>query len=143
MKLIVTILLAFLSITSYCQCVQCNSFKEALKKPEKVKSIIINANMHEAIDSLPKSISKFENLEFLYLTDQTIDTIPIEIAKLTKLKELSFGGCQLRAIPDYVFQLKNLKELVLYNNQFTEEYKKELELKCRQELPNTKLLLDL
>ena len=142
MRKYLSILFAVFWIDSFSQCVKCNSFEEAFKKPEMVKSIIINGNMHERLASIPAGIGKFVNLEFLYLTDQDIDTIPKEIENLKKLKELSFGGCQLRTIPECIFQLKNLKELVLFSNPFSPEYIQELQLKCLTELPNTKLLMD-
>jgi hypothetical protein len=130
------------SLSAVGQCVKCNSFAEARKKPEKVISIAINGMMHEAVDSVPPFIGEFVNLEFLYLTDQIISKIPNEIGKLTKLKELSFGGCQLTSIPDFIFDMTHLLEITIPNNQFTEEYKEELRKKFIEKMPNTKVMID-
>ena len=143
MKLILFITLFFFSTQSFAQCTECTSFKEALKKPESVKSLIINGGISgEPLDSIPSSIGKLANLEILYLTDHNIKTIAPEIANLKKLKELSFGGNKLTEVPDFVFELKGLKELILFTNSFSESYKKTLQDKAKQNLPNTVLLID-
>jgi Leucine-rich repeat (LRR) protein len=143
MKLPLFLLTLVLSINVFGQCTKCNSFDEALRKPEAVKSIIINSYMHGiTLDSVPSFIEKFTGLEGLYLTDQNISAIPAEVGKLTKLKELSFGGCQLTEVPDFIFELKNLKELILFSNPFSEEYKEALKKKCAEKLPNTVLMIE-
>jgi Leucine rich repeat len=142
MKKILPLIICLFAIKSFSQCSSCNSFEEALKKPEMVKSIIINAFIHKiTLDSIPRSIGSFINLEILFLTDQNIHSIPNEIGKLSKLKELSFGGCKLSVIPDILFSLKNLKELILSDNPFTDSYKKALEINLKKEMPKTKILL--
>ena len=143
MKYIFSLVALFLSISSFSQCEECSSFKEAIKKPEMVKSLIMNGSITgNRLDSIPASIALFTNLEILYLTDQPIKTIIPEMASLKNLKELSFGGCKLTTIPDFIFGLKNLKELILFDNPFTDEYKNVLKDRVKKEMPKTMLMLD-
>lgn len=143
MKYIFSLAALFFNINSFSQCEDCNSFKEAIKKPEMVKSIIMNGSITgNRLDSIPASIGLFINLEILYLTDQPIKTITPEMANLKKLKELSFGGCKLTTIPDFIFEMKNLKELILFDNPFTDEYKNTLKDRVKKEMPKTQLMLD-
>ena len=143
MKHILSALALLFTINSFGQCEDCNSFKEALKKPEMVKSIIINGSITgNRLDSIPATIGSFTNLEILYLTDQPIKAITPELANLKKLKELSFGGCKLTMVPDFVLEMKNLKELILFDNAFTDEYKNALKDRVKTEMPKTVLMID-
>ena len=143
MKCILTLIMLFCALNSFSQCEDCSSFKEAIKKPEMVKSLIMNGSIAgNRLDSIPASFALFTNLEILYLTDQPIKTIIPEMASLKKLKELSFGGCKLTSIPDFIFELKNLKELILFDNPFTDEYKNALKDRVKKEMPKTTLMVD-
>ena len=143
MKRILSILALLFAMNSFGQCEDCSSFKEAEKKPEMVKSIIINGSITgNRLDSIPASIASFTNLEILYLTDQPIKTLTPELANLKRLKELSFGGCKLTTVPDFIFEMKNLKELILFDNAFTEEYKNALKDRVKKEMPKTVLMVD-
>ena len=143
MKFIFFIAGLVLSVHSFTQCTECTSLKDALKKPETVKSLIINGGMSgQALDSIPGTIGLFTNLEFLYLTDHNIKTISPEIANLKKLKELSFGGNKLTEVPEFIFELKSLKELILLDNPFSDEYKTKLKERVKKDLPKTSLMLD-
>lgn len=143
MKHAFTLVALSCGINSYGQCEDCSSFQEALKKPEMVKSIIMNGSLAaNRVDSIPRSIGSFTNLEILYLTDQPIKTIVPELANLKKLKELSFGGCKLTAVPDFIFELKNLKELILFDNAFTKAYITLLKDRVKKEMPKTTLMID-
>ncbi len=143
MKPILSVLALLLTINSFGQCEDCNSFREALKNPEMVKSVIINGSITgNRLDSIPAAIASLTNLEILYLTDQPIKTITPELANLKKLIELSFGGCKLTTVPGFIFELKNLKELILFDNPFTDEYKNILKDRVKKELPKTQLMLD-
>ena len=143
MKFFLSIAALLCTINALGQCEDCTSFREAMKQPEMVKSIIINGSISgNRLDSIPSSIASFSNLEILYLTDHPIKTIIPEMAQLKSLKELSFGGCKLTAVPDFIFGLKNLKELILFDNAFTDEYKNILKDRVRKEMPKTTLLLD-
>jgi Leucine-rich repeat (LRR) protein len=143
-KPVLSLVFFILASNSYIfgQCITCNSFSEALKKPGKVKSIIINSGMHEAVDSVPAYIDTFINLESLYLTDQQINAIPAGISKLGKLKELSFGGCKLTEVPEFIFAMKHLTGVILFYNAFSEEYKAKLIERFKKELPDTKLEIE-
>ena len=143
MKQFLPALALLFAINSFGQCEDCNSFKEALKKPEMVKSLIINGSITgQRLDSIPASIASFTNLEILYLTDQPIKTITPGLANLEKLKELSFGGCKLTAVPDFIFEMKNLKELILFDNPFADQYKNALKNRVKKEMPKTQLMID-
>jgi Leucine-rich repeat (LRR) protein len=141
MKRLFLITLLAVSLNGFTQCTECNSLTEALKKPEGVKSLIINGYQHGPLDSIPASIGLLVNCEILYLSDHPINQVPAAIGKLQKLKELSFGGCKLEKLPEEIFTLKNLKELILFDNAFSENYIKELKKRAVAELPKTKLLL--
>lgn len=140
MKQLFLISLLVFSLNGFAQCTECNSLPEALKKPEGVKSLIVNGYQHGRVDSIPASIGLLVNCEILYLSDQPINRVPAAIGKLQKLKELSFGGCKLEKLPEEIFTLKNLKELILFDNAFSETYIKELEKRVAMELPKTKLM---
>jgi hypothetical protein len=77
----------------------------------------------------------------LFLTEHHIKSIPKEIRNRTKLPELSFAGCKLKTLPNEIFTLTNLKELILVENEFSQDYKKDLEAKFEKYLPHTKILL--
>jgi hypothetical protein len=150
MKSLLIIALLALSCPSFSQpgpgqgCVKCHSFEEAAKEPEKVLTIMINSYLHGiTLKEVPDSIKIFVNLEKLYLTDHGLTSVPKVIGSLSKLKVLSFGGNELEKLPEEIFELKNLEELILFNNKFSEEYKRELRKKCKEKLPNTKLMIDL
>lgn len=55
---------------------------------------------------------------------------------------MSLAGGVLEKIPNAIFKLKNLKELLLNDNEFSEDYIAELKVKLKQELPNTKVILE-
>ena len=136
-------LLILAAHSAFAQCKECNSFTEALKKPEQVKSLIINSHIHRiTLDSVPASVGRFINIEILYFTDQNITAIPQEIAGLKKLKELSFAACKLTSVPDFIFSMSHLKEILLNDNLFTEEYKKSLEQRFKKELPGVMVSLE-
>ena len=124
-------------------CIECCSLKDAFANPIKVRSLIINAEIHgENIDSLSSSIGDFTNLEILYLTDHSFNSIPKEIGLLQNLKQLSFAGCNLTEVPDEIFELKNLEELLLYDNKFSKEYVKKFKKMCRKLMPKTQVEID-
>jgi hypothetical protein len=142
MKTIAVLILSITTLQSYSQCSNCTSIEEALKDPQKVKTIKINPWQHKiTLESLPNSIGEFVNAEVIYLSDHNISSIPNTIGNLQKLKELSFSGCQLTELPDELFSLKNLNELILLNNQFTQKYIIEVKKRFRKEMPNTKVLI--
>lgn len=143
MKSIFAIAAFSLSVSSFGQCIKCESFEEALKDPAKVKSISINPNTGgDFLEEIPASISKFTNLEELYLSDHGLAAIPKEIGSLKKLKVLGLAGNSLEKLPEELFSLTQLKELILFDNAFSEEYLEELQKKVKQKMPKTKLMTD-
>jgi Leucine-rich repeat (LRR) protein len=126
----------------FSQCTTCQSIKEALVKPEMVKSLQINAwRNHIVLDSFPLEIIQLNNLEILYLSDHNFKTIPKEIGSFRALKELSFAGCKLESLPEEIFMLKNLQELLLGDNAFSEEYINKIKSRFKELLPGTKVFL--
>ena len=131
------------SVDSFGQCTNCSSFEEALKEPENVKTLKMNPWQHKiTLDSLPPAIGKFVNVETIHLTGHNFEAIPKEIGNLKNLRELSFAECKLKELPDEIFLLENLREIILLNNEFPEEYKRELKTRFKQELPKTKLVIN-
>jgi len=142
MKKNLTALFFLFCHSTYSQCVNCNSLKEALKKPEIVKSLEINAEAHKIyFDSFPKEVFVLTNLEKLSLSDENLYIIPPEIGKLKKLKQISFPHCRLERLPDEIFTLKNLTVINLLTNNFPHDYLKELKAKFQKYLPKTLVLI--
>lgn len=142
MKGLILIVLISLSLTGKSQCTDCTSLTEALKDPQKVRTLKFNGwQSGIRLDSLPPGIGLLVNAEIIYLSDHNIKTIPKEIGNNKKLKVLSFAGCQIESLPEEIFTLTNLKELILFDNQFSDETKKDLEIKFKKLLPKTKILL--
>ena len=142
MKKIITIFFTLLSISSFSQCVKCESLEEAQINVEIVKSIQINPYSGGELSAIPSSIGDFLNLEELYLTDLELTVVPKEIGKLKNLKSLSFAGNSLKNLPEEIFLLENLEELILFSNEFSPAYKIKLKKEIEKKLPKTKLMID-
>ncbi|OYU80518.1 MAG: hypothetical protein CFE23_08490 [Flavobacterium sp. BFFFF1] len=143
MKKFAALLFLLLPVISFGQCVKCQSFEEADKDPEKVLSIKINPHTTDiTLDEIPTAISKYTNLETLYLSDYGFTSVPKEIGSLSKLKSLSLAGNELETLPEEIFNLKALQELILFSNNFSDAYKAQLKKKLKEKLPNVKLLID-
>ncbi|MDW3646671.1 MAG: hypothetical protein R8P61_06405 [Bacteroidia bacterium] len=141
MKSFIFSLILLFSSSLYAQCVDCNSLEEALKEPAKVKTLKINAYMHESLEEVPPSIGELVNLEILYLTDHEFTTIPSEIGQLKNLKEISFSGSPITAVPEEIFGLTKLKEVLLMNTAMDDAYKKELKALFKEKLPKTMTMI--
>jgi len=125
MKVLILIVLIFVSLAGKSQCTECTSLAEALKDPQKVKTLKLNGwQSGSNLDSLPPGIGLLSNAEVIYFSDLNIKTIPKEIAYLVKLKVLSFAGCKLESLPEEIFTLTNLEQLILLDNKFSKETKK-------------------
>lgn len=142
MKKLITLSLALLSISSFSQCVKCESLEEAQKNIEMVKSIKISPYNGGELSEIPTSIGDYVNLEELYLTDLGLTEIPKEIGKLKNLKTLGLAGNNLENLPEELFQLQNLEELILFSNEFPKAYKANLKKQVKLKLPKTKLMID-
>lgn len=143
MKQILILTLSCLSILVHAQCVDCRQLEEALKEPEKVKTLKFNAGREGVyIEDLSDDIGLLVNAEIIYLSDHPFTSVPSSIAKLKKLKELSFAGCELTKLPEEIFTMAHLKELILLNNDFSEEYKTEIKARFKKEMPKTMVLIN-
>ncbi len=69
------------------------------------------------LTEFPKTIFKFNNLEYLSLNKNEISSLPPEIKQLTNLKTLKLGNNPFGKFPQEITQLINLIELYLTNNQ--------------------------
>jgi hypothetical protein len=84
--------------------------------PLTLKKIHIKNDSNHVNFVLPKSISKFKNLESLYLKN-CVDSIPDEVAELSKLVFIAFeGNTNLKSIPDGIVHLPNLLFINLKGN---------------------------
>src|SRR5688572_12294660 len=133
MKGIILIALIFISLSARSQCTECTSLTEALKDPQKVRTLKFNGwQSGTRLDSLPQSIGLLVNAEIIYISDHNIKTIPKEIGNIKKCKVLSFAACQIESLPEEIFTLTNLRELILHDNQFSDETKRELSIKFKK-----------
>jgi Leucine-rich repeat (LRR) protein len=90
------------------------SLSEASKEPLKVYGIDLSGL---PIDSFPIDLSKFKNLERLYLDYDHLEFIPREISDLENLKVLSLNGEEFKTIPPEFSKLKNLQVLFLNSDK--------------------------
>ena len=125
---------------------------EGIGNLRKLEELIIdNGNGCSMSVSLPRSISKLENLRVLRLygaieptQQRKIKSLPDTIADLRKLEVLDLGRNGLNAVPPQIAALSNLKTLRLeYNNlravpAFVGNFKnlKELSLDANQKIAN-------
>ncbi len=115
------------------------SVEEALNEPLEVIILSLNGN---SLNSLPKNILAFKNLEvlnlsqnpnldwsktfelisnldslrWLFLEENEIKKIPDNISKLTQLRSIWFSDNQIKDIPIAFNKLENLEEIWLDNN---------------------------
>jgi len=87
-----------------------NSIESALKEPEKVIFLKINA-YETRITKIPKEVFQFPNLKEIDLTDQNISTIPNEISQANNLEILNLLGNNIHEIPIQLCECKKLREL--------------------------------
>jgi len=123
-KISYTLLLFFLLTGSkiiFAQSVDSAQFKkvytsitEAYKEPLKVYRLNLS---NLPIDSFPIDLSKFKNLQCLYLNYDHLEFIPREIADLQNLRVLQLSGADFKTLPPEFSQLKNLEEIYLNVNK--------------------------
>ena len=82
----------------------------ALDGAASVKELDLSNNQ---LESLPASITKFENLEVLKLENNRLTSLPPEIGQLTKLRILDLGNNRLEQLPSELANLSQLTELKL------------------------------
>ncbi|GAB5556882.1 MAG: hypothetical protein SchgKO_10950 [Schleiferiaceae bacterium] len=125
------------------QCTECESLEEALKDPQRVKSLIVNPFLGGAeMDTILPDIGQLKNLETLFLTDQSFTTIPPEIGQLKNLKEISFSGSPISELPEEFFEIKSPAEIILFNTAMTDEYQEAFKKKALERWPDVKVLID-
>ncbi|MFO7797006.1 MAG: leucine-rich repeat domain-containing protein [Promethearchaeati archaeon] len=69
------------------------------------------------LEEIPKSISKFNSLEFLDLSYNGFTEIPLNILEMENLKKLYFDNNNLRYIPSRITRMKLLEHLDLSFNK--------------------------
>jgi hypothetical protein len=143
-KSLIPILLVVFSFTHFIasgQCTECESLEEALKDPERVKSLIVNPFLGGAeMDTLLPEIGQLKNLETLFLTDQSFTSIPPEIGQLKKLKEISFSGAPISELPEEFFEIESPKEIILFSTEMSEEYLQEFKKRAKAQWPKVKIM---
>ena len=90
------------------------SIAAAYKEPLKVYRLNLSGL---PVDSFPIDLSKFKNLECLYLNYDHLEFIPREIADLQNLKVLQLSGDDFKTLPPEFSKLKNLEEIYLNVNK--------------------------
>lgn len=118
-----------------------NSLKRALKEPEKVIFLKINADENQIteipkevfqfpnlkeidftdqnISTIPNEISQAKNLEILNLIGNSIDEIPVQLCECNKLRELRIGG-DIKRFPECIKTMKSLRHLSIQSNNVNE-----------------------
>lgn len=110
--------------------------KQALKSPDKVKSLFLNYDKsqgYEGIEQLrsleqislrgfskkqlPSGIGTLKELKNLSISRSGAASLPDWLYELTQLEALSFSSAKLKQIPSKLSQLKQLKYLNLSHNQ--------------------------
>ena len=123
-KIILFIYLGLLGYCSYGQDVLLDSvqlaqsrtftnLKEAMKDPDKVYKLSL---IHQKLDSIPKEITKFKNLQVLNLKGNKLTEVPKEIGTLTHLQSLDMSRNKIVDVDSALGELINLKVLDLSRN---------------------------
>jgi len=71
------------------------------------------------LESLPKELAKFQNLEYLILSKNKLVALPLYIAEMHKLKYLDLSQNKFTELPNEVCELKSLTTLILNRNEFS------------------------
>ncbi|WKV11496.1 leucine-rich repeat domain-containing protein [Marivirga harenae] len=115
------------------------SIEDALKKPRKVKSLIL---IDTSLNILPSEIAKLKNLQLLNISRTYVKKFPKEISQLEKLqylylannfeldvenaiqllpkksiRKISITNHPISSLPPTIGEFECLKELQLYNNE--------------------------
>ncbi len=93
------------------------SIEEALKAPDAVRYLNLNATSQKAF---PDDILKLKNLERLSLRQNTITSLPEGIGTLPALKWMDLGSIGLTSLPPSVGSLQNLAHLYVNDNALTQ-----------------------
>ena len=93
-----------------------DNLQEALKEPEKVIRLHL---IKQKLDSFPKEIFQFRNLQELDLSKNRIKVLPDTIGKLLTLQVLNLSRNDLEVLPASIGLLSNLRKLVVNQNSLT------------------------
>ncbi|WP_173644924.1 leucine-rich repeat domain-containing protein, partial [Leptospira interrogans] len=89
-----------------------HNLQDALDNPLDVLILEMSMNtrismgLHE-LESLPRVIGLFQNLEKLNLDGNQLTSLPKEIGQLQKLRVLNLAGNQFTSLPKEIGQLQN------------------------------------
>lgn len=117
-----------------------HNLQDALDNPLDVLILEMSMNtrismgLHE-LESLPRVIGLFQNLQSLHLDGNQLTTLPKEIGQLQNLFELNLQDNKLKTLPKEIEQLQNLQVLRLYSNSFSLKEKQ----KIQELLPNCEI----
>jgi Leucine-rich repeat (LRR) protein len=117
MKTIISLLCILFLGNSYAQNNQPGTYfslDSAFKNPTDVR--ILNLR-YAGLRTLPPTISKFQNLQIVYLAGNDMITLPPEIGQLKQLTEIHLEDNFIRSLPKEIAQLENLRVLIMpYND---------------------------
>jgi Leucine-rich repeat (LRR) protein len=83
-------------------------------QPEKIKELNLS---NWKINSLPKEIKKFRNLELLDLSENDLKNVDLNIlSEFSKLKTIRLNNCNLSKIPNSICCLKNIEVIEIDHN---------------------------
>ena len=92
------------------------------------KEEILDIEIIEAKNSLPKEVFKLNSLEWLDIKVEDLTEIPKEIGNLTNLDFLNISGCHnLKELPKEIGNLSNLNHLKIKGCHNLKELPKEIE----------------
>ncbi|MFZ5953937.1 MAG: leucine-rich repeat domain-containing protein [Candidatus Dependentiae bacterium] len=89
-------------------------------KENVVRKITVMSFKNNLISSVPKEISRFENVVHLDLSYNQLKEIPDSISALTNLTNLNLEHNQIVRLPTSLSTLENLAILLLSHNRLTE-----------------------
>ena len=67
------------------------------------------------VTSLPHSIGKLQQLEYLYVANGDVSDLPIELADLPNLTDVEFYNCPFKRFPEALTKMKNIVAINLSN----------------------------
>jgi Leucine-rich repeat (LRR) protein len=103
--------------------VNLGSLKELILDGNRMTSIPLLPTLNRLyvsmnkLRSIPDTVWKLQNLQYLDFSDNRISNVPEEIDRLTNLKDLNLAGNQLKMLPSSIGSLMHLECLILDNNK--------------------------
>lgn len=91
-----------------------SSFRQAVKIENNK---IVGLSLYESeLKTLPKSITRLDSLEELFLTKNNLKALPESIGNLKSLRRLTLSGNSINTIPESITTLDSLQRLYLRDN---------------------------